>query len=66
MVIYAPIAATLFVIFFITHHYLFHSRLNTFFCKSFLLRPDYMILQTFTVTSSIGCFYSLVFLFYNF
>jgi len=62
MVIYAPIAATLFIIsFFITHHYLFHSRLNTFFfCKSFLLRPDYMILQTFTVTSSIGCFYFLV------
>jgi len=44
-----------------------------FFCKSFPLQPfffffrtDYMIPQTFTVTSSIGCFYFLVFLFYNF
>ena len=53
---------------------LFHSRLQTFFfCKSFTLQPfffffrtDYMILQTFTVTSSTGCFYFLVFLFYSF
>ena len=58
---------------FITHS-LFHSRLKTFFfCKSFPLQPllfffktDYMISQTSTVTSSIGCFYFLVFLFYNF
>ena len=42
-------------------------------CKSFPLQPfffffstDYIIPQTFTVTSSIGCFYFLVFLFYNF
>jgi len=32
----------------------------------FFFRTDYMIPQTFTVTSSIGCFYFLVFLFYNF
>ena len=58
---------------FITHS-LFHSRLKTFFfCKSFPPQPfffffstDYMIPQTFKVTSSIGCFYFLVFLFYNF
>jgi len=31
----------------------------------FFFRTDYMIPQTFTVTSSIGCFYFLVFLFYN-
>jgi len=36
-----------------------------------LVRPldymsDYMSPQTFTVTSSIGCFYFLVILFYNF
>jgi len=51
------------------HHSLFHSRLKTFFfCKSFPLQPfffffstDYIIPPTFTVTSSIGCFYFLVF-----
>jgi len=32
----------------------------------FFFRTDYMIPQTSTVTSSIGCFYFLVFLFYNF
>ena len=32
----------------------------------FFFRTDYMIPQTFTVTFSIGCFYFLVFLFYNF
>jgi len=44
-----------------------------FFYKSFPLQPfffffstDYIIPQTFTVTSSIGCFYFLVFLLYNF
>ena len=43
-----------------------------FFCKSFPLQPfffflstDNIIPQTFTVVSSIGCFYFLVFLFYN-
>ena len=77
MAIYAPIAATLIIISFsspINQHCLFHSRLKTFFfCKSFPPQPffffsrtDYMIPQTFTVISSIGCFYFLVFLFYNF
>ena len=50
-------------------HSLFHSRLKTFlFCKSFPLQPflfffrtDYMILQTFTVTSEHIRFYFLVF-----
>jgi len=44
-----------------------------FFYKSFPLQPfffffstDYLIPQTFTVTSSIGCCYSLVVLLYNF
>jgi len=44
-----------------------------YFCKSFppqpfffFFRTDYMIPQTFTVTSTIGCFYFLVFVFYNF
>jgi len=32
----------------------------------FFFRTDYMIPQTFTITSSTGCFYFLVFLFYNF
>ena len=32
----------------------------------FFFSTDYIIPQTFTVTSSIGCFYFLVFLFYNF
>ena len=32
----------------------------------FFFRTDYMIPQTSTVTSSIGCFYFFVFLFYNF
>jgi len=47
--------------------------LKPFFRKSFPLQPffffstDYMIPQTSTVTSGIGCFYFLVFfLFYNF
>jgi len=47
---------------------------NTFlFCKAFLLQPfffffrtDYMIPQTFTVTSEHIRFYFLVFLFYTF
>jgi len=58
-----------------------NSRINTavhclktfFLCKSFPLQPfffffrtDYTIPQTFTVTSSIGCLYFLVFLFYHF
>ena len=69
-----PLTATLIIIsFFITT--LFHFRLKTFFfCKSFPLQPlffffrtDCMIPQTFTVTSSIGYLYFLVFfLFYNF
>jgi len=50
------------------------SLVTTFyFCKSFppqpfffFFRTDYMIPQTFTVTSTIGCFYFLVFVFYNF
>ena len=68
-----PLTATLIIISFFITHSLFHSRLKTFFCKSFPLQPfffffmtDYMIPQTSTVTSSIGCFYFLVFLFYNF
>ena len=73
MVIYASSSYTYYYYFFITHS-LFHSRLKTFFfCKSFPLQPfffffrtDYIIPQTFTVTSSIGCFYFLVFLFCNF
>ena len=51
----------------------FQTQNLLFFCKSFPLQPfffffrtDYIIPQTFTVTSSIGCFYFLVFLFYNF
>ena len=72
MVIYAANSYTCYYQFFITT--LFHSRFKTFFfCKSFPLQPfffffrtDYMIPQTFTVTSSIGCFYFLVFVFYNF
>ena len=52
----------------------FHSRLKTFlFCKSFpqqpfffFFRTDYMILQTYTVTSEHIRFYFLVFLFYTF
>ena len=70
-----PLTATLIIISFSSPTLsLFHSRLKTFFfCKSFPLQPffsffrtDYTIPQTFTVTSSIGCFYFLVFLFYNF
>ena len=53
---------------------LFHSRLKTFlFCKSFPLQPfffffrtDYMIPQTFTVTSQHIRFYFLVFPFLHF
>ena len=53
---------------------LFHSRLKTIlFCKSFPLqhffcffRTDYMIPQTFTVTSEHIHFYFLVLLFYTF
>ena len=44
-------------------HSLFHSRLKTFlFCKSFPLHPffffrtDYVIPETFTVTSSVSVF----------
>ena len=55
-------------------HSLFHSRLKTFiFCKSFPLQPlffffrtDYVIPQTFTVTSEHVRFYFLVFLSYTF
>jgi len=75
MVIYARNSYTYYYFyhqFFITHS-LFHSILKTFFfCKSFPLQPflffrtDYMISQTFTVTSNISVFYFLVFLFYNF
>ena len=50
-----------------------HGRITFFFCKSFPLQPlffffrtDYTISQTSTVTTSTGCFYFLVFLFYNF
>ena len=72
MVIYASNSYTYYQ-FFITHSH-FHSRLKTFFfSKSFPLQPfvlffgtDNMISQTFTVTSSVGCFYFLVFLFHNF
>ena len=41
------------------HH--FGGQTQPFF---FFFRIDYMIPQTFTVTSSIGCFYLLVFLFF--
>jgi len=68
-----PLTATLIIIISFSSPTLFHSRLKTFFCKSFPLQPlffffrtNYMIPQTFTVTSSIGCFYFLVFLFYNY
>ena len=40
---------------------------NPFHCSLFFFFwTDYIIPQTSTVTSSIGCFYFLVFLFYNF
>ena len=62
--IYAPNSYTYqLLLFFITHSF-FHSRLKTFFCKSFPLQPffffffrtNYMIPQTFTVTSNISAF----------
>ena len=63
MVIYAANSPTYYCQFSITHS-LFHSRLKTsLFCKSFPLKPflfffrtDYMIPQTFTVTSSLSVF----------
>ena len=69
-----PAAATLIIISFSSPTLSIIPDLKTFFfCKSFPLQPfffffrtDYMIPQTFTVTSSIGCFYFLVFLFYYF
>ena len=70
MVIYATNSYIYYYYFFITHS-LFHSRLKTcFFCKSFPLLPfyfffrtDYMILQTFTVISSISVRLFLLFTF---
>jgi len=72
-VIYAANSYTYYYRFSIAHS-LFHSRLKTFlFCKSFPLQPfffffrtDYMIPQTFTVTSEHIRFYFLIFLFYTF
>ena len=72
-VIYAANSHTYYYRYSITHSH-FHSRLKTFlFCKSFPLQPfffffstDYMIPQTFTVTSEHIRFYFLVFLFYTF
>ena len=69
MVIYASNSYTYYYWFFVAHS-LFHSRLKTFFCKSFPLQPfffffrtDYMIPPDFL---RLGCFHFLVFLFYNF
>jgi len=64
MVIYAANSYTYYYYQFFITHSLFHSRLKTFlFCKSFPLQrffffftTDYMIPQTFTVTSSISVF----------
>ena len=71
MAIYAAIAATLIIISFsspVTISFIPDLTRTFFFCKSFPLQPfffffrtDYMIIQTFTVTSSLGCFYFLVF-----
>jgi len=71
---FMPLTATLIIISFSSHTLSFIQDLKpSFFCKSFPLQSfffffstDYMIPQTFTVTSSIGCFYFLVVLFYNF
>ena len=70
MVIYAANSCTYYYYVFQAED--FQSRLKTFvFCKSFPLHPffffktDYMIPQTFTVTSSISLFLPFSFLFYN-
>ena len=68
-----PLAATVTIISFSSPTVSFIPDLKPFFSANpshcslfFFFRTDYMIPQTFTVTSSIGSFYFLVFLFYNF